>query len=215
MPTKLAQASALDSLPYRLVHADFEVFSVPKYITRNVSGSYKGWRVTPGPSGIFVEDAKACSFNDRQSPAGMRRAPAPAASLKEAMAYLGSIYQCPAARPTATPRGEPKRFMPAGLRLQLRRPAYRANHQGTWVIVVTPSKDKTMPEKREYVVVGADGSISQEQFVNAMKSALVLRADRLIQRAKAHAMQHQVTLTSNQILRPAKPVLAMMTADLH
>lgn len=63
-------------------------------------------------------------------------------------------------------------------------------------------------EKRQYVVVGEDGRVTQEQLVVAIREACVLRAGLLVARAKANAKAAKVRLNPVDAFRPAFEVLS-------
>lgn len=189
----------LAMLPTRWIEVSGIFHTVPKNISRGEKQG--GWRVSVGPSGVFVPGAVGKWFSDRGSAAD---------SLLEAMDYLNSIYLCPAARPTSHAKGNRKAFMPAGMKLKLRRPAYRAKNPGTWVIVLSPLNEAWMNEKREYVVIGMDGAITQADFVSAMRAAISLRAARLMNRARVHAESRGVALDAQSLKRPVGSLALLM-----
>ena len=162
-------------LPHKEVIVGCKTYSVPRFVRRVESSSYKGWRVDPGLSGAFKAGAKVKSFSDRDKILGARRDPIK--SLQEACEYLESIYVAPVMqRRSPGPESiQGKLFGMTGLSLKMRRPAYRSKQPGQWVVVVRGG-DSRAKGSRYYIDVGDDGNVSQDKLVSAITKALKLRA---------------------------------------
>lgn len=194
-------------LPHKdIVTCKGDTLSVPKFIRRLEYDGQRYWSVEPGKSGLFTPGAGTRRFSDFVCAGAAPRDPA--ISLKEAIRYLASIYLCPAAKALTVPARNSKRFMPPGLRLKMRRHPPRVQSPPVWVIQVDANYKQPFFEAREYVIVGEDGDISQERFVEAMREALMLRAMRLIQRGKAHGNSHGVDVSDANLMRLVRPVMA-------
>lgn len=191
-------AERVARLKHRKVLACGDELDVPKFIRRYETKSSRGWRLDLGPSGVFKEGAEPHVFSDRIYNNGPFRSPTE--SLEEAKAYLATIYLCPAARGTTKSRTRHP-FMPPGLQLKLRRPAYRSKQPGMWVILVRGGVLDVTADEREYVIIGEDGKISQACLVKAMKEAMTLRMNRLIERGKHRAEVNGIQISSKQLIR--------------
>ena len=145
------------------------VFHVPRYISRvdvDEIGRYgtHGWQVRYEGKCRFFGDAKG------------RKTGSPIASLKEATAYLASVYKGPTVRVLATPtiRRETGPIMEAGLRL-VRQPLHRRSRLCLEVYVEAMSPVRGISSRRVYVgtehTEGDGGTVTPERL-----EAAVLRA---------------------------------------
>lgn len=167
------------SLPKKyIITSDGVAFSVPKYIRRLEYDGKRYWQVEPGPSGVFTDEAVRRSFSDNHETKDA------AASLNKAIEYLQSIYLRPSLASKYGKRKASTGFMPIGMELKLRRHPPQVVSPCIWVIVIRESYRGILHQPRDYVIIGEDGNISQERFVEAMNHALLLKAARMAKRIR-------------------------------
>lgn len=150
------------------------VFHVPRYISRvdvDEVGRYgtHGWQVRYNGLRRFFGDAKG------------RKRGSPAAALKEATAYLATIYQGPKVhvRPTPSARRVPGPVMEPGLRV-VKRPLHHKSRMVVEVYVEAMAPARGITPRRVYVgTESSDGAVrtaTPDRLEAAVQRARTLRA---------------------------------------